>query len=386
MGRIRPGQGADRGLARGGAGRCAPGRDLHTGLTQGRDRRSEPGDPRRAGVRYGELGARLHGAIPGDECRQRAPERGFRRPGSSRPFGGRHGGVAGEPHGRDRDGVRGGGRLTGYPTREVAEILGIPAERLRRWAREGYLDAGKAPDGTLRFSFPDIILLRAAEALREAGVSSVRIRRTLRSLAEQLPAGRPLSAVHIASRGEEVLVRDRDTVWVPETGQVALDFSVQELASKVEPFAARAVQAREADGALDADDWYDLGLDLEAVSPVEAERAYDRALALAAEHADAAVNRGRLRHERGDLDRAEADYRRAVGVRPDHALAHFNLGVVLEDRGRDAEAGDAYRAALGHDPQLADAHFNLAGLLERSGDVAGAVRHLAAYRRDRARA
>jgi tetratricopeptide (TPR) repeat protein len=161
---------------------------------------------------------------------------------------------------------------------------------------------------------------------------------------------------------------------------------VEELASRVEPFAARAVRAREADGGLDADGWYDLGLDLEAVSPAEAERAYDRALALEAEHTDASVNRGRLRHERGELEGAEADYRRAIGVRSDHALAHFNLGVVLEDRGRDAEAGDAYRTALRHDPQLGDAHFNLAGLLERSGDVAGAVRHLAAYRRGRARA
>jgi tetratricopeptide (TPR) repeat protein len=214
----------------------------------------------------------------------------------------------------------------------------------------------------------------------------VRIRRALRSLAGQLPDGRPLSAVHIASRGDEVLARDRDTVWAPETGQVALDFSVEELASRVEPLAARTVRDREADGALDADGWYDLGFDLEAVSLAEAERAYDRAIALKPEHADACVNRGRLRHERGDLDGAEADYRRALAVRSEHALAHFNLGVVMEDRGREPEALDAYRTALRCDPLLADAHFNLAGVLERSGDVAGAVRHLAAYRRGRARA
>jgi tetratricopeptide (TPR) repeat protein len=262
----------------------------------------------------------------------------------------------------------------------------VPADRLRRWAREGLLDATKGPDGALRFSFPDIILLRAAEGLRAAGVAPLRIRRTLRRLATQLPAGRPLSAVNISARGDEVLVRDRDTVWAPETEQVAFDFSVGELASKVEPFASRVVRDREAEGRMEADDWYDLGFDLEAVSLAEAERAYGRALALDPAHADALVNRGRLHHERGDLDEAEAHYRRALSVDPRRALAHFNLGVALEDRGQPQAAETAYRAALNLDPGLADAHFNLAGLLERAGDVTGAVRHLAAYRRGRARA
>ncbi|MEK9509716.1 tetratricopeptide repeat protein [Gemmatimonadota bacterium Y43] len=274
--------------------------------------------------------------------------------------------------------------MTGYTTREVSEVLGIPPDELRRWARRGLLDASKGPGGGWRFSFPDIILLRAAEELRAAGVPARRISRALRGLADQLPAGRPLSAVHIAARGDEVLVRDADTTWAPETGQVAFDFSVGELATRVEPFAARMAREREDAGRMAADDWYDLGFDLEAVSLAEAQRAYSEALRLRPGHPDALVNLGRLRHEEGDLGAAEEHYRAALREDARHAVARFNLGVVLEDSGRTDPAIEAYRAALAIDPDLPQAHFNLARLLEQRGDVQGAVRHLATYRRLRA--
>lgn len=262
--------------------------------------------------------------------------------------------------------------------------MGIPAEELRRWARRGLLDAARGPGRGWRFSFPDIILLRAAEELRQAGVPTRRISRALRGLAEQLPAGRPLSAVHIAARGEEVLVRDADTTWAPETGQVAFDFSVSELATRVEPFAARMAREREEAGRMAADDWYDLGFDLEAVSLSEAHRAYAEALRLRPGHPDALVNLGRLRHEEGDLAAAEEHYRAALKEDGQHAVARFNLGVALEDAGQSEGAVEAYTAALAIDPELPQAHFNLARLLEHRGDVQGAVRHLAAYRRLRA--
>jgi tetratricopeptide (TPR) repeat protein len=155
------------------------------------------------------------------------------------------------------------------------------------------------------------------------------------------------------------------------------------LASRVEPFAARVAQEREAAGEMAADDWYDLGFDLEVVSVDEAKRAYGRALRIDPVHPDALVNLGRLSHEDGDLTGAEARYRAALAADPDHGLARFNLGVALEDRGQIDAAATAYREALERDSSLSSAHFNLARLLEQSGDIAGAVRHLAAYKRAR---
>ncbi len=271
----------------------------------------------------------------------------------------------------------------GYTTREVAEALGIPAHRVRALARRGFLEPERVGRG-LRFSFPDIIVLRTALALKLSGVSARRLNRALRELRQQLPRGRPLSAVRVVAQGEEILVQDRDTVWEPETGQVAFDFAVEELASRVEPFAARASQERTAQfQEMAADDWYDLGHDLEAVSPGQAVEAYRKALELDPDHAEAHVNLGRLRHETGQLDGAESHYRRALAVHPAHPTARFNLGVVLEDRGRPDAAVKAYREALEVDPELGVAHFNLARLLEAAGDATGAVGHLAAYKRIR---
>jgi tetratricopeptide (TPR) repeat protein len=271
--------------------------------------------------------------------------------------------------------------MTGYSTREVAEVLGVSPAQVRAYARSGLLTPERGPRQRYRFSFTDIVLLRTARELTEHDVPARRVRRALERLGEQLPAGRPLSAVHISAEGDRVIVRDRDKVWEPETGQVTFDFSVEELAAQVEPFAPRVAAEQGRTSPTDADDWYDLGLDLEAVSVTQACDAYEEALALDPRHADAHLNLGRLLHEQGKLPAAEARYRKARELEPGNALAAYNLGVVLEDLGWLEEAEAAYRQALEVDPDLARAHFNLAGLCERAGDVAGAVQHLAAYRR-----
>ena len=272
------------------------------------------------------------------------------------------------------------GAMTGYTTREVAEALGLSPEEVRSFARAGLLAPTRGRGNEYRFSFQDIVLLRAAKGLKERALSSRKIRRALHRLREQLPEGRPLSAVHVAAAGEHVVVQDRGTVWEPETGQVTFDFSVGELASRVAPFAGRMAKRGEA-VVVDADGWYELGWDLEAVSVPEAKEAYRRAIGLRPDHAEARVNLGRLLHEEGDVEGAEVEYRRALEVSPGSALARFNLGVALEDQGRWEEAASAYREAVELDATLSSAHFNLARLCEKSGDARGALRHLAAYRR-----
>src|SRR5204862_935731 len=143
------------------------------------------------------------------------------------------------------------------------------------------------------------------------------------------------------------------------------------------PGARRTAQAaRAAAGDLDADDWYELGIELEAVEPGEARDAYRRALELDAHHAHAHVNLGRLLHEQGMIEEAERHYRLALREDPDHATAAFNLGIALEDLNQPADAIEAYRAALATDPQLADAHYNVARPSEKAGKEAAALRHL----------
>ena len=270
--------------------------------------------------------------------------------------------------------------MRGYTTKQVAEILGIPQARVRSLARSGLLDPARGPRHEYRFSFPDIILLRTTRDLRDAGVSMQRVRRVLHSLREQLPEGELLSALKIASDGDTVVVKEEGTVWDPQSGQVHLDFSVSELAEKVEPI-ARANAAKPASTELTADEWYELALDLEPVATDRATDAYRRVLALNPGHIRAHLNLGRLLHEGGEVEAAEAHYRQALAADPESPTAAFNLGVALEDLERVGEAVDAYERALRSEPNMASAHYNLSRLYEGQGRSKEALRHLADYKR-----
>ena len=61
-----------------------------------------------------------------------------------------------------------------------------------------------------------------------------------------------MTAVRIAADGDQVVVRDGDAVWNPESGQALFDFAVSEIAERTTPF----VEAKKREG-LDAADWFD---------------------------------------------------------------------------------------------------------------------------------
>ena len=263
--------------------------------------------------------------------------------------------------------------MWGYRTRDVARLVGVPEGRIRGWARAGLVSARRGARGELRFAFEDLVLLRAAAALSTARVPARRVRRTLRRLREQLPAGRALASVAVAADGERVVVSDGRSRWHPDSGQALFDFSVREVAAEVAPLLRRAPD-------LDADGWYAWACDLEDGAPLQAREAYRRALALDPGHAPSHLNLGRLLHEGGDAAAAEGHYRRALQARPGDATALFNLGVALGDMGRPEEALTAYEGALAVDPRMADAHHNAARLCERLGRRADAIRHMRAAR------
>jgi tetratricopeptide (TPR) repeat protein len=260
--------------------------------------------------------------------------------------------------------------------------VGLTAAQVRAFARDGFLDPGHGPRGELLFSFQDLVILRAAKGLAAARIPPRRIRTALRRLRHELPRGRSLAELRITAESGRIVVRDDDAAWSPESDQIQLDFAVADLAARARPLARRtAAVARQAEQTLDTGDWYELGLELEAVDPVEARDAYRRALELDAHHADAHVNLGRLLHESGLVAEAERHYRQALRDDPEHATAAFNLGIALEDHGRPGDAVEAYRLALRADPRNADAHFNVARLYEKAGKRAAALRHYSAYRR-----
>ena len=271
--------------------------------------------------------------------------------------------------------------MKGYTTREVAEVLGLSTSRILSWTRSGLLTPQRNSRGAFLFSFQDLVLLRTARDLLAQDVPARRVREALEALREQLPVGRPLSAVHVSADGDRILVHEDDAVWEPNSGQLQIDLDRADIAEQAEPVARRALEARAGQDGMSADDWFNTAIDLEVVTSAEAISAYQKALALEADHADAHLNLGRLLHEGGRIREAESHYRSATDADPESGRAFYNLGVALDDQGLRSGAIEAYEAALRLDADLAVAHFNLSRLFEAEGRRPDALRHLAEYKR-----
>ncbi len=266
--------------------------------------------------------------------------------------------------------------MKGYTTRDVAELLELSPDTIREIARAGILEPTRTEGNQYRFDFQDIIVLRTAKELLDAGVRRAQINNALFKLKARLPSNRPLTSLRIAGDGGKVVIREEDQVYDPDSGQIHFNFAVADLAGTVAPLARQAAEEAEGSDQLSSDDWFDLGVDLEAVSPEDAPAAYLRALELDPYHSDAHVNLGRLLQEAGEYEAAEEHYNRALDAEPDNVLAAFNMGTLFEDMGRVDDAITAYKRAT----NLADAHYNLSRLYELVGEHAEALKHLKTYR------
>lgn len=268
-----------------------------------------------------------------------------------------------------------GGR--GYSTREVAALIGFPPARVRRFVQRGIVRPHRGKRDEYRFSFQDVALLRTARRLLDAEVPARRVLDALGRLRSRTGEDESLSAVRIYAEGNTVVVREADTLWEPISGQCRLPLARRERSAEVRPLAAPAVSAAQVRfEALDSDDWYNLGLDLEEVEPARAPDAYRRAIALDPDNADAHVNLGRLYQIVGDLRRAKRHYQLALDAVADHELAYYNLGTVFDELDEYDMALDYYRRAAG----IPDAHYNLARIFGLRGDELASLRHLRRYR------
>ncbi len=266
--------------------------------------------------------------------------------------------------------------LTGYTVRQVSQLLELSPGQVRSWVRSGFLDPDRGPRNELRFSFRDLVLLRTAQGLVKEHLPPNRVRSALARLKEQLPSDRPLTGVQIRSIGGQVVVRDGIEQWEPESGQGRFDFDVAELARSVEPLSRPAPREPEAESKMTAEDWFELGAELESVAPLQSRDAYRRSLELDPEHIEARLNIGRLLMDDGQLTAAETHFRLAQRMAPEDPVPAYNRGSVLEVLGRLETAAEAFRRAIHADPEFRDAYVALARVLERAGDQRGAVRTL----------
>ena len=268
-------------------------------------------------------------------------------------------------------------------TSEAARVLGMSEAQIRELVRSG-LPRAERRGRRYAFSFQDLVVLRTAHALIGQQIPMARVVRSLASLVEQLPSGRPLSGLRIWADGARVVVQDAAGCWNPETGQAVLDFdrsidlgelerATEKVTTLTEPVDTSAVAQARVE--------FERALELEDEDPLAACTCYGRAVELDPGLVDAYVNLGRIAHENGQSAEAVRLYRVALERTPDDPVIYFNLALAVEDAGSLADAAGHYERALQLDPDFADAHYNLAALCEKLDRAQDAVRHYSAYKR-----
>ena len=111
----------------------------------------------------------------------------------------------------------------------------------------------------------------------------------------------------------------------------------------------------------------------------EAADAYRQALEMDPYLVPALINLANIHYAKDEIIEAQALYDRAIALESDVFEAHFNLGNIYHDLGRYREAQVCYREALALNPTYADAHFYLAVTLEKNGQSPEARPHWKAY-------
>jgi DNA-binding transcriptional MerR regulator len=108
-----------------------------------------------------------------------------------------------------------------FRTRDVLEILGLSRRQLQYWAQtELVTPSHKTRGGHHRYTFDDLVALKATKRLIDSGVSVQRIRKSIRALQSTLPTVKqPLSELVLVATGEVVLVFLEDTAFEAVTGQ-----------------------------------------------------------------------------------------------------------------------------------------------------------------------
>jgi tetratricopeptide (TPR) repeat protein len=263
-----------------------------------------------------------------------------------------------------------------YGLRELTRILTLTPRRASQLRRLELLH------GQNRYSFRELLALRAAAALLDAGASVRQIRQASDALRRQRPdIQHPLAEMRLVLDGGRLLVQTDRVRFDPRSGQTVLDLDAGNLEKTAEAALVTGLVRPLQPPVEQAETWFERASEWDA-DPAQwddAIDAYRRVVVIDPTYAAAWNNLGLLLHRMGRYDEARASYERALATAEQCAEAAYNLGSLNEDTGDVEAAVDCYRRALGVSPDYADAHFNLAGALARAGRGDEAVRHWQRY-------
>jgi DNA-binding transcriptional MerR regulator len=140
-----------------------------------------------------------------------------------------------------RSATSAGAPRAAYRSADVVQILGISRRQLQYWAETNLVPpSARTGGGHYRYTFQDLVALKATKRLLDAGVSIQRIRRSIQALRGRLPSvERPLVELVLVATGDVLLVLQRGAAFEAVSGQEWV-FEVGELEREVEAWRRRA--------------------------------------------------------------------------------------------------------------------------------------------------
>jgi tetratricopeptide (TPR) repeat protein len=263
-----------------------------------------------------------------------------------------------------------------YGLRELTRILTLTPRRAGQLRRLELLR------GDSRYTFRDLLALRAAGALLDAGASVRQIRSALDALRRRNPGlEQPLAELRLTVEGDRLIAQSDRVRFDPRTGQMVLALDTGGLEAAASATLATGLVRPMAPPAEQAETWFERASEWDG-DPAhweDAIGAYQRVVSIDPSYAAAWNNLGLLLHRMGRHDEAATAYAAALKQDPHCCEAAYNLGSLHEDQGAIEDAIGNYRMALELSPDYADAHFNLAGALARSGRDGEAIKHWQRY-------
>jgi tetratricopeptide (TPR) repeat protein len=185
------------------------------------------------------------------------------------------------------------------------------------------------------------------------------------------------SVINLYSQGQlQQALRQAETL-VQQFPQSAILFNIQGAALKGLGQLGLSVEAYNKALAIKpdyAEAYYNMGNALKDQGKLEeAIEAYNKALAIKPDYAEAYNNMGVTLKDQGKLEEAIEAYSKALAIKPDYAEAHNNMGLALKDQGKLEEAIEAYNKALAIKPDSAEAYYNMGNALKDQGKLEEAI-------------
>jgi len=106
----------------------------------------------------------------------------------------------------------------GYSLSEVSKLLGLSRSIVTGLIDAGFVSPARGRRKEYRFTFQDLVMLRAARGLTAAGLSSTRILRSLRRLKSQLPDATLTVKKDAADWSSESFAAAKQTVYTAPIG------------------------------------------------------------------------------------------------------------------------------------------------------------------------